>query len=367
MCKLVFFVQATCYAASVALLTVISIERYAAIIHPLKSKQFTTVCVLRTVVVIIWLLSALTSIPMLAMYELTQLEPGKQYCLPMKTVNEEALELTTFILGYVIPIALMTWMYVRIGLVLWDSGTGLGLTSQSMSSKNSRTFKWSTSDSRENACNTKTSHVIGCALLDEKMPNAPLTTNDSAVVSGGQADMPLHCTCSDILKVSGRAANPVSSSQPSHERQTSNSLSKMRHDAIETRHLAAPDSNQHQIKHRDKTTPDRCSAVLLARRRIIRLLIAVIASFAVCVLPYHVIKLWLIYAQPATSYTIEILHALALLFYYLNNALNPILYEFLSTNFSRSLVELCHAREQRVCHPKRKLSFSVGHVSNTNL
>ncbi len=87
---------------------------------------------------------------------------------------------------------------------------------------------------------------------------------------------------------------------------------------------------------------DKTQTALVARRKVIRLLIAVVLTFAICVLPSHVYQLWTLFGDvgysPSTFH--KILPAVTYLILYTNSALNPILYAFLSDNFRKSLKEL---------------------------
>lgn len=77
--------------------------------------------------------------------------------------------------------------------------------------------------------------------------------------------------------------------------------------------------------------------VLRARRGVIRMLVVVVFSFAVCHLPFHLRKIWQYwspYYKPQTDFS-AILTALTFLTTYLNSAVNPLLYAFLSNNFRR--------------------------------
>jgi hypothetical protein len=48
---------------------VISIERYVAIIYPLRAKQLTTMCLLRVTVILIWLIAAASGVPYLVDFD----------------------------------------------------------------------------------------------------------------------------------------------------------------------------------------------------------------------------------------------------------------------------------------------------------
>nr|KAG5711731.1 hypothetical protein BaRGS_023495 [Batillaria attramentaria] len=88
---------------------------------------------------------------------------------------------------------------------------------------------------------------------------------------------------------------------------------------------------------------------LKSRRRVIRLLIAVVTTFAVCVLPYHVRNLlhyWQI--QTPSGGVLDILSPVASVMMYLNSGLNPFIYWMFSDHFRRSLKEsLCFWKRSR--------------------
>ena len=87
---------------------------------------------------------------------------------------------------------------------------------------------------------------------------------------------------------------------------------------------------------------------LTARRKVIRLLIAIVGSFAACMLPHHVRLLYELWA-PQTFHPSFLQHLVpptTFLFFYLNSALNPILYAFLSDNFRKRLLEVFRKRQR---------------------
>ena len=70
MCKLYYFAQCLSYTASIVILTIISAERYLAIIHPIWSKRFSRMLIMRVVVLAAWGLSVAYSLPLLLSYDL---------------------------------------------------------------------------------------------------------------------------------------------------------------------------------------------------------------------------------------------------------------------------------------------------------
>lgn len=88
--------------------------------------------------------------------------------------------------------------------------------------------------------------------------------------------------------------------------------------------------------------------VLSTRRKVVRLLVLVLLTFAICVLPHHVRLLmfyWNVY--PVTSFGFTFFPPIAFICMYLNSALNPLLYSLFSESFRRSLRECIRRACQR--------------------
>src|SRR6218665_2491496 len=107
MCKLYYFVQAVSYTASVCILAVISLERYVAIIHPIRTRQFQTMCLLRTTVISVWTIATCSGIPYLVIYDTVSVIPEStgnghevHFCLIIRNYNQEAYTFISFLLWY---------------------------------------------------------------------------------------------------------------------------------------------------------------------------------------------------------------------------------------------------------------------------
>lgn len=88
--------------------------------------------------------------------------------------------------------------------------------------------------------------------------------------------------------------------------------------------------------------------IVESRRKVIRLLVTVVLTFALCNAPHHIRKLWLHWStdiDPSSNFLI-LLTPITWLGVYLNSALNPIIYAFLSENFRRCMIEtvFCNRR-----------------------
>lgn len=118
-------------SVSVLTLTAISLERYYAIVHPLRLRA--TPSRTRLIIVAIWVISAVLIVPELVVLDthrnlplsvnsdlLTTCKPGWSYS------HQAAYQI--FILGfvYLLPLGIMSVAYFRIGLKLWSGPVPVG-------------------------------------------------------------------------------------------------------------------------------------------------------------------------------------------------------------------------------------------------
>ena len=86
------------------------------------------------------------------------------------------------------------------------------------------------------------------------------------------------------------------------------------------------------------------------RKQVIVMLLSVMVLFFVCVLPFRVLSMWLIFASEQTvrnmnlDFLLKVLNFTRVMFY-LNSAGNPILYNVFSTRFRRAFRLLCVSRK----------------------
>lgn len=83
-------------------------------------------------------------------------------------------------------------------------------------------------------------------------------------------------------------------------------------------------------------------SVLRARRGVIRMLIVVVLTFALCNLPLHARKMWQYWStnyRGGSDFS-TLLTPLTFLISYFNSGINPLLYAFLSRNFRKGMKEL---------------------------
>lgn len=129
MCKLHYFVQTLNYSCSICILTVISLERYLAINHPmLNRRHFSRTRFMRVAVIsTVWLTCIIYSLPFLLNYDVVTNLDGNDddpdadaYCMYLKpSVIYTVYIVVDFLLLYVAPMSLMTFVYAKISIVLW--------------------------------------------------------------------------------------------------------------------------------------------------------------------------------------------------------------------------------------------------------
>ncbi|CAN8025637.1 unnamed protein product [Ixodes persulcatus] len=286
LCRMYFFVQALSYTASVGILTVICVERYIAIVHPMWSKHVITIRRLRIVVLSVWLVSAGFCSPRLVMCGTAEVpshsDPSRtvHICIMRRFMYDSRLyDMLNFVVCFFIPLAIMAVMYSIIGLQLWRSSVPTA---------------YSSSPRR-------------ATLELVPIPHEGAQSRESLLQSPRGLKR-IRCT-------------PKKPPCPSV-------------------------ANQIQQHYQQQAA----ATVLRARRKVVRLLVAVVLGFAVCNLPFHARKFYQYWSSryEGASKSAVSLTILTTLILYMNSFINPILYAFLSDNFRRSMkdVLMCRSRKK---------------------
>ncbi|ELU16138.1 hypothetical protein CAPTEDRAFT_182424 [Capitella teleta] len=122
MCKLVHYLQAVSVSVSVLTLTVISIERYYAICHPLSFKSTHTRA--RLMIILVWVISLAIVIPELVILDLFPHKPYTDLLMACKPswsyTSQAAFQIVLIVALFFLPFCLMGFAYIRIALCLWS-------------------------------------------------------------------------------------------------------------------------------------------------------------------------------------------------------------------------------------------------------
>ncbi|KAL0268934.1 UNVERIFIED_CONTAM: hypothetical protein PYX00_010709 [Menopon gallinae] len=121
MCKLVPFLQATSVAASVWTLVALSVERYYAICHPLRSRKWQTQSHARRLIASIWIGGSSAMLPVLVLSELQPTKKGRNKCRENWPGGcyEKAYNLFLDMLLLVVPLLALLTTYYLIAATLW--------------------------------------------------------------------------------------------------------------------------------------------------------------------------------------------------------------------------------------------------------
>ncbi|KAL5017297.1 hypothetical protein ScPMuIL_006886 [Solemya velum] len=203
MCKIYYFVWHMSYTASISILTVIAMERYVAIIHPLKARTLITPLKLKIAQAIIWLIAAGYNVPYLIIFDTVYIGDFV-YCFPkLHTLDMKAMSAAELVVWYTVPLSLMIFMYTRISVTLWRTTknetfrmkkmTGNTKQRQSIGSSEKQCFN----GEKKNRYKSKEKQNRGIKPNNEILVEIPLTLESDK----GSDDK--QYSCDDVSKSSG--------------------------------------------------------------------------------------------------------------------------------------------------------------------
>ncbi|KAK2156609.1 hypothetical protein LSH36_209g05011 [Paralvinella palmiformis] len=141
LCKLVHYVQNVSAICSVLTLTAMSMERYYAILHPMRAKYRCTIGRAKRVVILLWILATLLATPII--HGQIHKKVGRSrigyWCLeewPMP-FYEQIYDISMLVVILIIPLIMMTFAYASICRELWVVATARA----SMTSSGNRNWK----------------------------------------------------------------------------------------------------------------------------------------------------------------------------------------------------------------------------------
>ncbi|KAJ8979376.1 hypothetical protein NQ317_003075 [Molorchus minor] len=264
-CRLYLFIQSLSNTASIFILVVICMERYFAILYPISCRQILNRKRLTIIICGVWITCILYSSPKFYLSNtitnvLETENKTETLCVPNREkYNSKLFDIIHFVLFYVVPLIVMSLLYTRIAVCLWNSSKQLKRQLDASSSPNDGLCR------KYSARNNKLVHLNG-----ETKSLQPSTSSNS-------------------------------------------------------------------------TTPNSSRiSVLKARKGVIKMLIVLVCTFAICNLPFHARKMWQNWSSnyQGDSDFSALLTPLTFLCTYFNSAVNPLLYAFLSKNFRGGMREI---------------------------
>nr|ANO39018.1 GCR041 [Schmidtea mediterranea] len=167
LCKMNHFLQIMSYTASILLLMLICLERYIAIIFPMKVKNMLSKRIYIVLLIFIWLLSIGFSLPSLFEYELRRIHNVTR-CEKTEKISKKTYYISSFVLLYIIPLVLMGSLYGHICLSLVKSlkkitGSKTTKVIKSLNSMNTESFDSQSLQTSSNRNNDKVNFSVKVA------------------------------------------------------------------------------------------------------------------------------------------------------------------------------------------------------------
>ncbi|KOC67755.1 Galanin receptor type 2 [Habropoda laboriosa] len=130
LCKLYMFVHAFSYTASVLILVVVCVERYLAIVYPIKCRSVLTRSRLQMVIGLVWTVAAIYASPRFFYVETLRhfLNTGGMNIICVGNVhkhNKKLVDAVNLVFLYLFPLVLMCCLYLKLGVGLWKSSAAL--------------------------------------------------------------------------------------------------------------------------------------------------------------------------------------------------------------------------------------------------
>nr|AFU90951.1 neurokinin 3 receptor [Ctenopharyngodon idella] len=121
-CRFHNFYPVAAVFASIYSMSAIALDRYMAIIHPMRPRLSATVT--KAVIACVWILAAFLAFP-LCFYSVTEVKQHRTLCYvawPRRNDDAFIYHVIVAVLVYLLPLALMAVTHTRVGLVLWGGG-----------------------------------------------------------------------------------------------------------------------------------------------------------------------------------------------------------------------------------------------------
>nr|XP_046913083.1 pyrokinin-1 receptor-like [Dermatophagoides farinae] len=401
--------------ASILTIIAFTIERYIAICHPLRSH--TTLKLARVVktIIIIWIISALCALPIAYEFGIVQVLddeghpfPGSDQCAVKHLLYEYIFEIATMVF-FVIPICIITILYILIGLKLRASSKSVHHTVNNNYQNQTKSINDHNNDADDEYKNRLKDNINNKSFIHGRWRSSGKCNSNSSSGGGGGGGAgggvnrikfsfhtPNHNhnhhhhhhqsqnTNDKILTISGSGnlnpslgvvttsggggASSLSSTQSSPLHTTNGNNSKNDHQQQQQHSPLPPPSpsspsttTTHALQHSMSMSVRRQNA---SRRAVIKMLVAVVIAFFFCYSPFHAQRVMAIVMarnNVKDEYFIQIftlLTHISGITYYLSSTINPILYQIMSKKFQLALREtlpccfyiFCFFRHQRHHH-----------------
>ncbi|XP_051570428.1 somatostatin receptor type 2-like [Myxocyprinus asiaticus] len=138
LCRIVITVDSLNQFTSIFCLMVMSIDRYFAVVHPIKSTKLRKAHIAKTINLVVWVVSLLVNLP-IVIYSGLITKPDGCFCTIVWPEPQEAYYTAfmfyTFFLGFFLPLLVICLCYLLIIIKVKSSGIRVGSTKRKHSEK----------------------------------------------------------------------------------------------------------------------------------------------------------------------------------------------------------------------------------------
>ena len=296
-----------------------------AIKHPMLNRRFGGNRTVHGVVIgVACLVSAGYSLPWLVAYDIVTTSPDDAFCINILPLDTRVYAMINFFVLYIAPLVFMTFVYVRMSIILWHTDTILSLPLTSLPLVQPNTH-----------------------LQQQNLDNDVHYLQQSAArsISSGRISS---CQTSPCLS----SRSPLQTSLSRFHLHGLNSPASVRHLSVNevllplTNNTSRRSTGSHTASNTRTNSEGRLGLLqpdnhLTSRRKVVRLLAAIVISFALCMLPHHVRVQRQQWTRSASySYEEMYIPPVTTLVFYINSCLNPVLYALISDKFRQAFVDL---------------------------
>ena len=302
MCKVYYYVWNVCYTTSIIILTVVAVERYIAIIHPLRARYLRRRRTLIRVCIFTWAISIAYNTPYLIYYDIISLPVVDiEFCYFTQEnfASLQGLSVVNLVVWFVIPLVVIAFMYCKVGSRLCKRPLLQHV------------------QRREHNC------------YQDSHSHSPMSLESSVSICQEDSELKMTTTIG-TMKRSNESVNVKNDD----------------HTNMDKLSIVLSNSFRCSKNKRQKDTTRKADRICFQkrnseRRKVIRLLVAIVTSFAVCVMPHHLKVLnhfWTIVHLP---HAVDVYFSpISFIILYLNSVLNPILYALFSAKFRKAVKEV---------------------------
>ncbi|XP_033218303.1 octopamine receptor-like [Belonocnema kinseyi] len=398
MCKLIPYFQAVSVSVGVWTLVAISLERYYAICRPLKSRRWQTQFHAYKMIVVVWAASLVWSAPILVVSRLKSIRGGRHKCREEWPSVGTERAYNIFLDGtlLLIPLIVMCLAYSLIASKLWrglrreirQSSICLGRLRQlpgSIARERSvdrdqhatniveRTTMFNSrceelgggtsniiSSSKRPRCNRMVNHRSMSLRTRRMQPTIKNSSNlDVNVNVSVSIDLNHIAT---IPRSRGASANGGAKRGSSIYRETE-----------ETGGIEGRKNSTYTFGRQHAIRSNYMGKSIEAKKKVIRMLFAIVLEFFVCWAPLHVVNTWYLFAPDLVylhvgSTGISLVQLLA----YISSCCNPITYCFMNRKFRQAFLSLfdCYNCWRLRCgdqNASARVTRNITHAGNSEV